>query len=75
MVYLKIVYNAHYSHINRPRLNQPLIHLLVLYKKILGVSEYVVHRLSVRYALRPKKQLIIHHTILRPCPLCGTSWD
>jgi hypothetical protein len=72
MVYLKIVYNAHYSHINRLRLHQPLIHLL--YKKILGVSEFVIHRLSVRYALGPKKQLIIHHTILRQCPLCGTSW-
>jgi hypothetical protein len=72
MVYLKTVYNEHYSHINRLRLNQPLIYLL--YKKILGVSEYVIQRLSVRYALRPKKQLIINHTILRQCPLCGTSW-
>ena len=60
------------SHINRLRLNLPSIRLL--YKKILCVSEYVIHRLSVRYALRPKKQLIIHHTILRQCPLRGMIW-
>ena len=71
MVYLKIVYNGHYSHINRLLLNQPSIHLL--YKKYPWCER--VHLTPFVCETRTEaEEAVDHHTILRQCPLCGTSW-